>query len=130
MELRTRTRAQKRFDPLTWSAVDAGASPARIAATCQQQQLVLSALQQLPVDHQVALELHYYEAMPVKDIALVLEQPVGTVKSRLSRGRLLLREKLETLAEPGELLTSAVGEHDRWARSLSDVAIGRAKQDT
>lgn len=123
MHLRSQGRANARFDPLTRSAVESGASPARVAARQEQEQLVLSALQNLPVDYQVALELHYYEALSLAEMATVLKQPIGTVKSRLSRGRVLLREKLETLAEPSDLLRSALGEVDRWAHSLSELTL-------
>lgn len=127
MHLRSKSRANARFEPLTRSAVAAGASPARIAAQQQQQQLILTALQNIPVDYQVALELHYFESMALAEIALVLAEPVGTVKSRLSRGRVILRETLESLAEPSELLRSAVSEMDRWASSLSGLTIGRTQ---
>jgi RNA polymerase sigma-70 factor (ECF subfamily) len=129
MYLRSLGRARKRFDPLTWSAVDAGASPARLAAKHEQQRLVMSALQHLPVDYQIALELHYFEAMPLADIAAVVDEPLGTVKSRLSRGRGLLREKLEALAEPGELLTSAAGDLERWIASLPEAVRGQARSE-
>lgn len=118
MHLRSKTRADKRFDPLTWSAPDAGASPVRIVAKHQQQSVIAVALQALPVDYQIALELFYFETMPVAEIAEALEKPVGTIKSLLSRGRDLLREKLEARAGSAELLSSMVGELDKWLGSL------------
>ncbi len=127
MHLRSKSRTSARFEPLTRSAIAAGASPARIAAQQEQQQLVLMALQRIPVDYQVALELHYYESMALAEIAAVLGEPVGTVKSRLSRGRVILRETLEALAEPSELLTSAVSKMDRWASSISGLVIGQSQ---
>ncbi len=39
--------------------------------------------------------LFYYNEMSVKEIAHVLEIPVGTVKSRLNRGREFLKKELE-----------------------------------
>jgi len=118
MHLRTKMRADKRFDPLTWSAPDAGASPVKVVAKQQQQSLLATALQSLPVDYQIALELFYFEQMPIAEIAESLEKPVGTVKSLLSRGRDLLREKIETLAGSEELLASIVGEMDKWLGSM------------
>jgi RNA polymerase sigma factor (sigma-70 family) len=119
MHLRTKMRADKRFDPLTWSAPDAGASPVKLVAKQQQQSLLATALQSLPVDYQIALELFYFEQMPIAEIAESLERPVGTIKSLLSRGRELLREKIEALAGSEELLVSIVGEMDRWLGSLA-----------
>lgn len=118
MHLRTKTRADKRFDPLTWSAPDAGASPVKLVARQQQQGLLASALQSVPVDYQIALELFYFEGMAVAEIAGSLERPVGTIKSLLSRGRELVRERILAMAGPSELLASVVGELDKWLGTL------------
>lgn len=121
MHLRSKGRAAQRFDPLTHSAPDAGASPVRVAAANEQQRTLAAALQRIPIDYQVALELHYFEGLPIAEISDVLERPVGTIKSLLSRGRELLRAQLEQLASSAELLTSLGNELDRWIRSLPDA---------
>jgi hypothetical protein len=59
--------------------------------------------------------------MSVADIAATTQEPQGTVKSRLARGRELLRAQLEATMAPGELLTSTVGELDRWMGSLPEI---------
>ena len=41
------------------------------------------------------LILFYFEDLSIKDICSVLEEREGTIKSRLSRGRVLLREAIE-----------------------------------
>jgi RNA polymerase sigma factor (sigma-70 family) len=123
MYLRGKSRNDARFDPLTWSAPDAGASPVRVAAQHQQQRVLAEALQRLPVDYQVALELFYFESMQVGEIAEVLGRPVGTIKSLLSRGRDQLRDKIAELALGSEeLLTSIVGELERWITTVGDDA--------
>jgi RNA polymerase sigma-70 factor (ECF subfamily) len=124
MHFRGRARAQARFDPLTWSAVDAGAGPARLVARHDQQRLIMTALQRLPLDYQMAIELHYFDDLPLQAIADALGQPLNTVKSHLHRGRELLREKLVELAPSEELLSSAVSDLDRWIGSLSDLVRG------
>jgi RNA polymerase sigma-70 factor (ECF subfamily) len=57
-------------------------------------QQVIQALGQLPPDQRLALLLADVERMDHQEIATVLELPVGTVKSRTSRARAALREKL------------------------------------
>lgn len=44
--------------------------------------------------HQAVLSLHYLEGMSLKEVASVIGCRVGTVKSRLARGRAALRERL------------------------------------
>jgi RNA polymerase sigma-70 factor, ECF subfamily len=50
------------------------------------------ALGQLPADQRAVILLVGLEGMPYADVAVVLGVPVGTVRSRLSRGRLALRQ--------------------------------------
>ncbi len=52
------------------------------------------ALSQLPLHYQTVLSLHYLEELSVNEIATVIGSAPGTVKSRLARGRDLLRAKL------------------------------------
>lgn len=55
---------------------------------------VLPALAQLDEIYQAAVALFYLEDYAYKDIAVILDVPVGTVKSRIARGIAQLREIL------------------------------------
>lgn len=55
-----------------------------------------AAIRGLSDDHRAVVVLHYLADMPVEDVASVLGIAVGTVKSRLSRARAALAEKLAT----------------------------------
>src|SRR5262245_3333044 len=57
-------------------------------------EMVRVALDKLPLRHQSVLTLHYLEGLSVQEVAAVLRVAVGTVKSRLSRGRDLLRKQI------------------------------------
>ncbi len=127
MHLRKAATDNRRFDPATWSVVDVGMGPERMTTAHEEQALLLQALQTLPVDYQVALELHYFEELPIAEIAEVLEEPVGTLKSRLSRGRTMLRAALTEHAPRAELETSVAGELDRWLRAMP-AAIARPSE--
>lgn len=52
---------------------------------------LLDALMKLPERYRLPMQLHYVEGYDVKETAAILRLPVGTVKSRLSRGREKLR---------------------------------------
>jgi RNA polymerase sigma-70 factor, ECF subfamily len=59
---------------------------------------VLSALERLPRDFQVPVILADVEELSYREIADALQIPLGTVMSRLSRGRKLLRMELANYA--------------------------------
>lgn len=52
------------------------------------------ALARLDEDTREAMRLHYWDDLTTREIAVVLDEPEGTVKARLSRGRRRLREQL------------------------------------
>ena len=58
-------------------------------------ELLHDALEDLPLIEREALALFYLRELSLNEVAVVLEIPVGTVKSRLHRARTLLRKKLE-----------------------------------
>lgn len=54
-----------------------------------------AAMLTLPPKYQTALALYYLEGMPIAEVALATGCRVGTIKSRLARGREALRRRLE-----------------------------------
>ena len=52
------------------------------------------ALQQVPLEFRAVLVLHELQDVSVEDVAAMLEVPIGTVKSRLFRGRAALGRAL------------------------------------
>ncbi len=116
--LRNRCRDQQRFRPGETTLAALGPSPPSLLAADQNSRLLAAALRRLPIDTQLMLELHYWEKLPIAEIAVVLDKPEGTVKTRMHRGRKQLEVEMEALAEsPEQLETTRRGLED-WAESL------------
>ncbi|HLF29103.1 MAG TPA: sigma-70 family RNA polymerase sigma factor [Anaerolineae bacterium] len=58
------------------------------------------AIDALPFNQRVVVILHYLSGLDLKEIAYILDCPVGTVKSRLHYGRETLRRQLAGRLEP------------------------------
>jgi RNA polymerase sigma factor (sigma-70 family) len=87
------------LDFTTASVMDMGKSPSGMLSQKQDERLLSLALQQVPVDQQIALELTYWENLSAPEIAVVLGIPENTVYSRLGRAKEHLRKALEQLSD-------------------------------
>ncbi len=125
--LRKRKREGDRFDLGVSSVFDLGLSPTVLVAKRKEQTLTLQALRRIPVDHQVVLELYYWEEMTAGELAEVLEIPEGTVRGRIRRAKVLLEEQLTTLAEDDAILQSTISGLETWARALRARVLDPAK---
>lgn len=68
---------------------------------------VLGAFAEVDEDYRMVLELFYQADFSYKDIATTLDIPIGTVMSRLSRGKEQLRKLLAETVPPHEIRASA-----------------------
>ena len=73
-------------------------SPSAVVARHRTQQQLLEALRRIPLQYQIALELHYWEELTAAELAEVVAIPAGTAKTRIRRGKELLLEALLELA--------------------------------
>jgi RNA polymerase sigma-70 factor (ECF subfamily) len=69
--------------------------PVLLAETNEEARCVMAALDGLPANERAAISLRYLEDLDERSIAEILGWPLGTVKTRLHRGRNRLRQELE-----------------------------------
>ncbi len=74
-------------------------TPAETVELGERRALVRDAVLELPLEFREAVVLCLLEEMSYEEAAKMLECPVGTIRSRLHRGRALLLAKLEILRE-------------------------------
>lgn len=82
---------------------DEGPSPFETKADQELRTAVITAVAGLPQAQQQAIELAYYEGLSHTEIASRLNQPLGTVKTRIKLGMSKLREVLQQWRNTGDL---------------------------
>lgn len=86
-------------DGLEKQWADDAAGPAEELEITEQQAQIRDAIQRLSDDQRLVVVMHHLESKPVAEIGRELDIPVGTVLSRLARGREALRIKLAPYVE-------------------------------
>ena len=84
---------------LAWRRV--GPLPETLAVPGPEERVELEELFSLPPEDRAVIHLHYYEGWSTDEIARMLGQRPGTVRSRLSRARGKLRKLLEKELQGG-----------------------------
>jgi RNA polymerase sigma-70 factor (ECF subfamily) len=81
----TGTQAGRLADPAPEAAME----------TAERERIIGEALETLDGDHRAAIVLRDVEGLDYQAIAGILEVPAGTVKSRIHRARMMLRDRLK-----------------------------------
>lgn len=86
-------------DTLTRQIEDTGPGPEELVEKEEREEILQRAIAQLSPERRILIVLYHFENLSYEEIARMLNLPVGTVKSRLNRARLALREILEPSRE-------------------------------
>ena len=71
--------------------------PSHSLESAERQKIVQDALSSLSEEYRTVLVLKEIEGLKYEEIAEIVDCPIGTVRSRIHRGRIELREKLRVL---------------------------------
>jgi len=93
---RRNTQLAASVEDLDWAA-DSAPNPEQQQLREAGSELVRQGLEALPADHREVLVLRELEGMSYKQIARVIDAPIGTVMSRLARAR----KRLMSVLTPG-----------------------------
>ena len=96
--LRSRQRRSRLTEQMTEEA-DIGSAPSNRAPehllSTAELTAVREAVQSLPEDQRAAIEMAFFGGLSHAEIAESLNEPLGTVKARIRRGMMKLREQLQ-----------------------------------
>jgi RNA polymerase sigma factor (sigma-70 family) len=84
-----------RFDPMLSSVADIATSVRSQIARDQMNHALVAALQQLPLEWQTLLELHYWEGVDTIRLAEIFGVPPGTIRVWMHRARTKLHSLLD-----------------------------------
>ena len=107
---------------------DLGGTPFDQLASQEIQAAVQSALQQVPEVFRSAVILRDLEGLSYEEVAEVLDVSVGTVKSRILRGRRALKQILEPLLGNHHVRAAVVRDTDANKRELPASHLGFGSQ--
>lgn len=91
-----------RVDQL-WADERYSVDPERVALALEDRHIIDQALQQLPTSYRVTILLHEVDGLTLNEVAVLMNAPLPTVKSRLQRGRMALVTMLDEAAHPERL---------------------------
>ena len=112
-------------DETVTSVCDLSPSPSQVAAERAEQQLVLEALRQLPLETQIVLEMYYMQGLRGSELADALDVPEPTARTRIRRGLIKLRQLVDArLTDPALRQRCGDGDLETWAASLAELAGG------
>ena len=120
-------RKHGRLDPLTHSVAQVSTRGlfTRLGLA-DDSSLLLSALRQLSIDQQIALELKYWEGLTARESAVILGIPDTTVRSRLVRGRRELGRIVSSMRD-GSTPRGHVDDVQSWIQEIHELLGGDPK---
>ena len=77
--------------------IPGGSSPEEILSANNLREVIMGSLTNLPEDIRTAISLREFEGLTYEEISEVLGCPIGTVRSRIFRGREIMQERISPI---------------------------------
>lgn len=124
-----RRKTHEHFDSRHMSVAALGPGMSSMMAATDQQRVLQLALQRVPLDDQIVLELRFWEGMTGPQIAEVLgDLPLGTVRTRLRRAIQRLEGTIAEIEASPELLEMTLRDFSTWRDDIHAM-LGLADDD-
>ena len=117
---RSKRRGGEHLDFGAVSVSDLGPTPTALLARRDEEKALLAALRRIPIEHQVILELYFWERMKAAEIAAIMERPEGTIRTRIRRAKQLLEGAMLEIGASREVIESTISGLDRWAAQVRE----------
>ena len=116
-------RRERQFEPVLSSIAQIATSAGGKLVRDEEHKRLCATLRTLPVEQQTLLELHYWEELDAPSLAEVFDVPVGTIRVRLHRARVMLRAELDR--QLGPALTSSFPFGGRRCERMTELIVRR-----
>jgi RNA polymerase sigma factor (sigma-70 family) len=111
------------FSVTSWA--DLGMTPTQLIRDKQNARLLLEAMRRIGIEHQILLELRYWQGLSIPEVAEVYELNRETMRSRINRAREALVAKLRELENDPVALESTLHTLDDHLRDVHALVIQR-----
>lgn len=107
------------------SLADLGLTPTQWMADEQQSRLILEGMRRISFEHQLLLELYFWEKLTGPELAELYACPEDTVRGRIRAARKALVKVLGQIESDPVALASTTHDLDDHISALRDAALGR-----
>jgi RNA polymerase sigma-70 factor (ECF subfamily) len=113
--IRTRQRRDAKLDFEMSSIAELVSTPGTRMARNEEHRRLIDVLQQLPLEQQTLLEMHYKQELDITALCHIYETNAQVIRTRLHRARRALKDKLDRLAKAD---VAEIATREDWAGHL------------
>lgn len=117
-EVAMESSREDQLGSIDWVA-DPGRSPLQVTLDHESEERVENALAEVNPSYRAALVLREVEGLSYEEISQIMDISLGTVKSRIVRGREDLREKLARQLQPPSSKSERIWKQKTWKGALA-----------